>query len=532
MPTLDDPSRAPANGPNQNNVNDPFGGNKGANQARITTGGPVQVHAPGFRNAYDLVITTTGNRVGKMYVPDNGPNTGWGDTPAGEGTPNCTNALVGQTQSGSNDALHLVTPGYYGGHPNPTRGNANNTWNGQSPVLSSNPVECEFRASKTNATTALSLLPNSSNGIVEYTADNFGGDLYGDLIIASYQARKIVRISLNSNGSSVTLRDDNLAVYSQPARPLDITTMGPDQAFPGTLWIADLSTNLIRVMEPNDYEGGSTDPTDPTEPTDPTDPTTRDTDGDGILDIHDAFAVDPDNGLSTALPVRITWRSDDPNPGGIADTGFTGLMTNGKTHFQDQFDESNMLVGGASGLFTIGEVPPGDAIRQRNTQLYGFQLGVAPPSTPFAVHGRIVAPFSGLTPTGNQQMGIFIGDGTQDGYVKLTLRGTNGDGEKVHLLREVDGEVLTRRNQDIILPGPDFVDLRLVVDPAAGTVQGHARASTGGHLGPEITLGNPVPIPSSWLTSTSQGLAAGLISTSAGASPFPATWDSFRVESV
>ena len=37
-------------------ANDPFGGNKGKNQAVIQAGLPVQVYAPGFRNPYDLAI--------------------------------------------------------------------------------------------------------------------------------------------------------------------------------------------------------------------------------------------------------------------------------------------------------------------------------------------------------------------------------------------------------------------------------------------------------------------------------------------
>jgi hypothetical protein len=165
--------------------------------------------------------------------------------------------------------------------------------------------------------------------------------------------------------------------------------------------------------------------------------------------------------------------------------------------------------------------------------MYGFQLGVNAPSTKFQVIGRIVEPFSGLTPGAHQQMGIFLGDGTQDGFVKLTLKGTDTNVEKVHVLREENATVLTNRIKDIVLPGPDFVDLRLVVDPSAGTVQGFARATVGGVLQPEITMGAPFPIPAAWYTSLTRGLAAGLISTSTGpAPPFPATWDFFHVEPV
>ncbi len=179
-------------------VNDPFGGNDGANMAKITAGSPVQVHAPGFRNPYDLVIATVGSHAGKMYLSDNGPNKSWGEPPVGEGTNNCTNATVPGGDTGSNDALHLVSNGYYGGHPNPTRGNDANTFHGESPIVSDNPVECDYRASKSNETTSLTLLPNSSNGIAEYTTGNFDGAMQGDLVLAAYGPSKIVRVSLNA----------------------------------------------------------------------------------------------------------------------------------------------------------------------------------------------------------------------------------------------------------------------------------------------------------------------------------------------
>ena len=84
LPTLDDETRTGAR-----DANDPFGGNDGRNQARLVPGGPVQVYAPGFRNAYDLVLT----EAGRMYTIDNGPNGNWGGAPHGAGASGvCTNA--------------------------------------------------------------------------------------------------------------------------------------------------------------------------------------------------------------------------------------------------------------------------------------------------------------------------------------------------------------------------------------------------------------------------------------------------------
>ncbi|HEY6130631.1 MAG TPA: hypothetical protein VIV27_01365, partial [Halioglobus sp.] len=75
LPTVDDPTRSNVNGAD---VNDPFGGNDGRNQAKLVAGGPVQIHASGFRNPYDLVIMQTAPHAGRMYTFDNGANPGWG----------------------------------------------------------------------------------------------------------------------------------------------------------------------------------------------------------------------------------------------------------------------------------------------------------------------------------------------------------------------------------------------------------------------------------------------------------------------
>jgi hypothetical protein len=559
LPTLDDPSRANAGG---QDVNDPFGGNDGANQAKITPGSPVQVHAPGFRNPYDVMIATVGNHAGKMYVPDNGPNSGWGNVPHGEGTNNCTNQSVNESETGANDALHLVTNGYYGGHANPTRGNKANTFHGESPIGADNPVECDFRSSKTNESTSISLLPNSSNGIAEYTTNNFGGTMQGDLVLASYQARKIVRISLNNAGTAVTLRDDNLATFQQPARPLDVTTMGAGQAFPGTIWIANL-TQGIQVMEPNDYGGGGggggcTGADNPNldedddgysnadeidNGTNPCSAASRpaDNDNDGVSDLNDndddndgapdksdPFAIDPQDGMSTDLPVTISWENDAPPPGGIANTGFTGLMTNGSTNYRKQYSENGMVVGGAAGVLTVGRVPYGDAFQRNDSQRFGFQFGVdAPGSGTFTATTRIVAPFDGMNPEKSQSMGLFIGNGSQSHYVKLAIQGNRGG--RFNFIKEQGNAIKARFNKRTQMPGPDFVDLFLTVN----TNQGRARASyvitNNGSSGPRTNVGRAVSIPAKWYGSP-QALAVGIISTSRGPGRrFPASWDFIEI---
>ncbi len=155
LPTLDDPTRPNANGienpqaPGYDgiDINDPWGGNDGLNQAKLITNSPVKMFSPGYRNSYDLVVTEKG----AVYVTDNGANGGWGGYPKFEATAQVDNSYrlgepgskfkKGQKSDAENneeqvnnaDHLNLVTTNIqnytfnsvYGGHPCPTRANPN-----------------------------------------------------------------------------------------------------------------------------------------------------------------------------------------------------------------------------------------------------------------------------------------------------------------------------------------------------------------------------------------------------------------------
>jgi hypothetical protein len=189
-------------------------------------GGPVQVYSPGFRNPYDVLVTSTG----KLFSIDNGGNSGWGDVPVGEGPGGtCTNG-VKEPGTTERDSLHAISgPGYYGGHPNPTRGNTANKFNSsipQSPVSAGNAIECDFRsagdvngAGKDEA--SLVSFGSSTNGLAEYTASNFGNAMKGNLIAASYD-NSVQRLVLNG----VTSATKSALASSVGSAPLDVTTVG------------------------------------------------------------------------------------------------------------------------------------------------------------------------------------------------------------------------------------------------------------------------------------------------------------------
>ncbi len=547
LPTLDDDDR-----PGASDANDPFGGNDGANQAKLVPGGPVQVFMPGFRNPYDLVRTDSG----RLYTIDNGANAGWGDIPVGEGPGGtCTNQ-VNEPGPTDPDTLHLVTEGGYGGHPNPTRANMANTFSNppQSPVSVANPVECDWRGLGPERG-HITAYPASTNGLTEYTASSFGGALQGDLLSASFDGT-IYRAKLNSAGTQLVLGEG--LFHNVGDLPLDVVAQDDDDEFPGTIWVADLVSGEITVFEPDDTGSGCTGADSPTldedgdgfknsdEIDNGTNPcssadTPPDRDGDQTSDLNDLdddndllpdtadrFAIDPNNGETTTTPVRFTWDNDAPLPGGLVNLGFTGLMTNGTSNYESLFDPTKMTAGGAAGVATVDEVSEGDAYGTTNTQEYAFQLGVMPPADSFTIHTRVLAPFKGITPQGDQSMGMFIGTGNQDNYAKLVVSANGGAGG-IEFLKEIGGMPTARPQAAVALPGPSAIDLYLTVNPVAATVQPSYTVTSAGVTGPRTAIGGPEPIPASWLSGPS-ALAAGLISTSNGPAPtFAATWDLLEI---
>lgn len=283
LPTLDDPTRT--NVSPGVDVNDPFGGNDGRNQAKLVPGGPVQIHSPGYRNAYDLVLTRANGRSGRMYTIDNGANGNWGGHPDQEGAfgnplqTSVTNRYVegepGSTGPGPNDAkvnnrdnLHYVSgPGFppiYGGHPNPIRANPlgaglhyyttqhnfdlNPTadWPPVDPSMA-NPVEGDFRNPGVDDG-ALYTWPASTNGLAEYTSLNaFGGAMYGDLLAASFDGN-VYRIVLTPDGTQVSSVTTLLSGFG--TNPLDVIAVDDNGVFPGTIWVASYGSDNITVFEP------------------------------------------------------------------------------------------------------------------------------------------------------------------------------------------------------------------------------------------------------------------------------------------
>ena len=90
---------------------------------------------------------------------------------------------------------------------------------------------------------------SSTNGLTQYTASNFGGAMQGDLLAASF-SQSVFRIQLNNAGDTVIGLD---SFFNNLGTPLDVTTQGDTNIFPGTVWVADFAQNAIHIFEPTDF---------------------------------------------------------------------------------------------------------------------------------------------------------------------------------------------------------------------------------------------------------------------------------------
>ena len=592
IPTVNDPNPARAHNGDGSDVNDPFGGNDGLNQARLVQGGPVQIFASGFRNPYDVLIAKTPGRAGEIYTFDNAANSGWGGYPQNEGLPaegspsTVTNEYVsGEPGSVNNqDGLHRISQGYYGGHPNPIRANpAGAGWlrydggtGGEGMVYSASPTsdwppvppsmadprEGDFRMPGA-ASGAIVTNSASTTGIAEYTAGNFGGQMIGNLIATQYSSNTVQRIALNPDGSfnssSVLLQGSSYGT------PLDVTCPGPGAgpSLAGCIFVGHHSSK-ITVLEPNDFDSGGgvctgtfsfaldedndgyTNADELTNNSDPcsaavlppdrdgdflSDLLDTDDDNDGISDSQDVFPIDGLNGANLPVPMRY----DLFNELGVGffSIGLTGVMLDPGEDYSLSIDDTELIAGGTAGLFTDPAVTAGNPHGASNSQMNAFQFGIhVDQSTgPFRVRSGLGGLLFNGAPTAAQSQGIYIGNGDQDNYLKIAVHANSGAGG-IEIVHEEDGVILSQNlyGQSGLFSG--VVTLSFLVDPVAGTVQpGYAVGE-----GPVVDVGPLVQVGGEILNAIrgATGTAVGLLATTGDVSTptFNATWDYFEVTPV
>lgn len=211
------------------------------------TGLDVEVFATGQRNSYDIVLHSNGNLYAtgmfkvemfvvshypRLLIPsfvDNGPNNENGKRSLG-----CNGEEAPDPPM--LDKLNLIKKGSYFGHANRLRGKKD-------------PRQCKWRNGEEEEsdeafTAPMVILQPSSNGVIEYDSNHFGGQLRGRLVIARYLGELW----------TVALSDDGETALSDPVL-LDVNggldvTMAPD----GTLFVAKNGEKKVIYIEPLELE--------------------------------------------------------------------------------------------------------------------------------------------------------------------------------------------------------------------------------------------------------------------------------------
>lgn len=370
LPTLDSPNRAntgstvtigvDTNDDGTNDyfytvapeANDPFGGEDGLNQAKLTPDSPVQIYSSGYRNPYDILITKDGN----VFSYDNGANAQWGLPPVGTvngqriveeafdtdpsnpDNPDFTNFTptneprpsIGNNFTKNYDSFHHITaPGYYAGHPNPVRaaGSAAGLWDlpgngiggatqigpGELPVdfgevvWRTNSVEGDYREGGIYDG-AVDSGKASINGLAEFTGSAFGGAIKGAILATEFSGSsfQLIIIGRNAQGGvdTVQILDKN----NTPNNPSDdffVTTAAQRKAI--TINIGDVLgidalgdggqfsntiwlTSFGKELIVMEPGDGSGVPT-----------TQLNQDGDGLVSAFDPFDYDSANGAGDGL---------------------------------------------------------------------------------------------------------------------------------------------------------------------------------------------------------------------------------------
>ena len=467
LPTLDDPNTPNITdgvGEDANGLDEdgPFGGNDGLNQAILPADAPLRIFADGLRNAYDLVITDSG----QLYTVDNGSNGSLGGDPIfvnGQATSQPNNG-----GSGDPEPLFLLTDGGYYGHPNPIRSNqdlsftayddngnpdtslavntvsnladrvpdsvniqngfvidpSKFTGNANRLTLSGTRIERDSAQSNT-----LVNLGSSSNGLVEYNSNAFGGQLNGDLLVAQFNGN-ITRLNLSADGTAAT--QESIPGLTGLSTPLDVT-VGPN----GSIFVAELGTASIQVFAPSDVVAG----------------VDLDVDNDGLVNAIDPFSRDASNGGDTVIQAGGTLVFDfDANqdgnlvgPGGFGG-GLTGVAVNGVTDFEQFFQEPssdpNQIINldnvkfttaAGGGTTVIENVSNGDTFAGSNSGEFLFQTGVTVDSnvSNLNIEWTVINPGDAVFDT-FQQIGGFIGTGDQSNLLKfVAIQHPNGEFELV-----------------------------------------------------------------------------------------------------
>ena len=579
LPTLDDPNTPNITdgvGEDANGLDEsgPFGGNDGLNQAILPADAPLRIFADGLRNAYDLVVTENG----QLFTVDNGSNGGLGGDPIfvnGQST-----SQPNDGGSGDPEPLFLVTEGGFYGHANPIRsnqdqsftafndnGNPDNSlafntvsdlservpdgvdiqdgfiidpsrFTGDANRLALSGTRIERDSAQSNT---LVNLGSSSNGLVEFTGNAFGGQLAGDLLVAQFNGN-VTRLNLSPDGTSAT--SETIPGLTGLATPLDVTVSN------NVVFVAELGSGSIRVFAPSNTVVGISD----------------DIDGDGLVNAIDPFSRDSSNGGDAVISAGNTIVFDfDPNQDGnlVGPNGFggglTGVAVNGVTDFeqffQDPSSDPNQIINldnvkfttaAGGGTTVIENVSNGDTFSTGNNAEFLFQTGVtvAPNVNTLNIEWTVINPAEAVAEN-FQQIGGYIGTGDQSNLLKfVAIQHPNGEFE----IALEDGDIVLSQTyiqaDDLFdVPAGSSIVINLEIDVNAGTATPTAVYETAN--GNTAVAGETISLLGTTVLDTirgnhtingqSSGLAVGLFSSNFNApeaDTFTAIFDNIEISAT
>ncbi len=190
----------------------------------VAPGVDVAVHAAGVRNAFGLVYTTKK----RLYATDNGPNIGFGAASTGP-TTETADPFDG-------DELNLIEYGLYYGQPNRSRGRYDSRQNIYYGSLTGPPsIPGVFRNEVT-------WVPPSMDGIDEYRAATFQGQIRGEFIVQEF-LDDLRHVRLSADGRFAGTQ----TVISPYTGALGCLTLPG-----GAIGAINYSSNALQVLTPDD----------------------------------------------------------------------------------------------------------------------------------------------------------------------------------------------------------------------------------------------------------------------------------------
>ncbi|NHE59654.1 PKD domain-containing protein [Cyclobacterium plantarum] len=418
-------------------------------------------------------------------------------------------------------------------------------------------------------TEIITQLPINSNGIDEYKASNFAGQLKGALVVGK-SGGFLHLIHLNPDGLLNNLEIDKWNLNGGNA--LGVSCNADDQIFPGTIWVATYD-NRIMVLTPtdqvvciaendpafntladydfdgytnqdeidngSDYCSGASIPNDFDEDL-VSDLNDTDDDGDDILDQLDPFQL----GYSRNLPINNELFSNQLDAqgrqSGFLGLGLTGLMNNGalNPNWLNWLDKPNErpgpadIYGGAAGAIQVS-MTAGSANGTANNQEKGFQFGVnvGLETGIFTISSGLLgltSPGALYEYAGAGEVGIQMGDGSQSNFIKLVFTST-------HLVAAQEINDVPDPNPIMIsIPVQDRPDagvsitLGFDVDPSDGSVKPFYKFGNGDktQIGSILSSG----AVKTAIQNIDRPLAIGIFGTSNDTEgAFIGVWDYFRV---